>query len=127
MTKKIVPKTKNDNETIGYRIKVIRTSMGLNQKEFAELLDTYQVKISHIESNILQPNLNIIKKLAAMGYDMNWLLNGEPSPQIAEYVSTNIEIMKIATVLEKLDINQLKFISNFIDLYLNSLKGGKNL
>lgn len=124
MTKKIVPV--NNNETMGYRLKVIRTSLGLNQKEFAKLFNTHQEKISSIERNLTAPTLAIIQKISSMGYDMNWFLNGVQQENIADYVSNNIEIMKIVASLESLNSKQIKFISNFVDMYINSLEGGTN-
>lgn len=124
MTKKIVPV--NNNETMGYRLKVIRTSLGLNQEEFAKLFNTHQEKISSIERNLTAPTLTIIQKISSMGYDMNWFLNGVQQENIADYVSNNIEIMKIVASLESLNSKQIKFISNFVDMYINSLEGGTN-
>lgn len=124
MTKKIVPV--NNNETMGYRLKVIRTSLSLNQEEFAKLFNTHQEKISSIERNLTAPTLAIIQKISSMGYDMNWFLNGVQQENIADYVSNNIEIMKIVASLESLNSKQIKFISNFVDMYINSLEGGTN-
>lgn len=124
MAKKIVPV--NNNETMGYRLKVIRTSLGLNQEEFAKLFNTHQEKISSIERNLTAPTLTIIQKISSMGYDMNWFLNGVQQENIADYVSNNIEIMKIVASLESLNSKQIKFISNFVDMYINSLEGGTN-
>lgn len=124
MTKKIVPV--NNNETMGYRLKVIRTSLCLNQEEFAKLFNTHQEKISSIERNLTAPTLAIIQKISSMGYDMNWFLNGVQQENIADYVSNNIEIMKIVASLESLNSKQIKFISNFVDMYINSLEGGTN-
>lgn len=124
MSKKIVPV--NNNETMGYRLKVIRTSLGLNQEEFAKLFNTHQEKISSIERNLTAPTLAIIQKISSMGYDMNWFLNGVQQENIADYVSNNIEIMKIVASLESLNSKQIKFISNFVDMYINSLEGGTN-
>lgn len=124
MAKKIVPV--NNNETMGYRLKVIRTSLGLNQEEFAKLFNTHQEKISSIERNLTAPTLAIIQKISSMGYDMNWFLNGVQQENIADYVSNNIEIMKIVASLESLNSKQIKFISNFVDMYINSLEGGTN-
>lgn len=124
MSKKIVPV--NNNETMGYRLKVIRISLGLNQEEFAKLFNTHQEKISSIERNLTAPTLAIIQKISSMGYDMNWFLNGVQQENIADYVSNNIEIMKIVASLESLNSKQIKFISNFVDMYINSLEGGKN-
>ena len=125
MAKKIVPA--NNNETMGYRLKVIRNSLGMNQEEFAKLFNTHQEKISSIERNLRAPTLAIIQKISSMGYDMNWFLNGvQQDNNLADYVSNNIEIMRIVAALEALDNKQLKFISNFVDMYIDSLKGGKN-
>lgn len=113
-------------ETIGTRIKIIRESLGLNQKEFAKKLNTYQVKISDMERDVSQPTLEILKKISTLGFDMNWFLSGSPTVNISNYIGKNIEIIKIITVLEKLDSKQLKFISNFLDLYTNTLDLGGN-
>lgn len=115
-------------ETLGTRIKIIRESLGLNQKEFAKKLNTYQVKISDMERDVSQPTLEILKKISTMGFDMNWFLSGSPTANISNYIGKNIEIIKILTVLEKLDSKQLKFISNFLDLYTSTLdlEGGND-
>lgn len=124
MAKKIVPE---NNETMGYRLRVIRNSLGMNQAEFAKLFNTHQEKISGIERNLTAPTLSIIRKISSMGYDMNWFLNGEQQDAgVADYVSNNIEIMKIVAALEELNNKQIKFISNFVDMYIESLKGGNN-
>lgn len=125
MAKKIIPA--NNNETMGYRLRVIRNSLGMNQEEFAKLFNTHQEKISGIERNLTTPTLAIIQKISSMGYDMNWFLNGvQQDAGVADYVSNNIEIMKIVAALEELNNKQIKFISNFVDMYIESLKGGNN-
>lgn len=125
MAKKIIPAS--NNETMGYRLKVIRNSLGMNQEEFAKLFNTHQEKISSIERNLTAPTLAIIQKISSMGYDMNWFLNGvQQDTNLADYVSNNIEIMRIVAALENMDNKQIKFISNFVEMYIESLEGGKN-
>lgn len=125
MPKKIIPAS--NNETMGYRLKVIRNSLGMNQEEFAKLFNTHQEKISSIERNLTAPTLAIIQKISSMGYDMNWFLNGvQQDTNLADYVSNNIEIMRIVAALENMDNKQIKFISNFVEMYIDSLEGGKN-
>ena len=125
MVKKIIPAS--NNETMGYRLKVIRNSLGMNQEEFAKLFNTHQGKISSIERNLTAPTLAIIQKISSMGYDMNWFLNGvQQDTNLADYVSNNIEIMRIVAALENMDNKQIKFISNFVEMYIESLEGGKN-
>ena len=122
MVKKIIPAS--NNETMGYRLKVIRNSLGMNQEE---LFNTHQEKISSIERNLTAPTLAIIQKISSMGYDMNWFLNGvQQDTNLADYVSNNIEIMRIVAALENMDNKQIKFISNFVEMYIESLEGGKN-
>ena len=112
---------------MGYRLRVIRNSLGMNQEEFAKLFNTHQEKISGIERNLTAPTLAIIQKISSMGYDMNWFLNGvQQDTNLADYVSNNIEIMRIVAALEELNSKQIKFISNFVDMYIESLKGGNN-
>ena len=125
MAKKIIPAS--NNETMGYRLKVIRNSLGMNQEEFAKLFNTHQEKISSIERNLTAPTLAIIQKISSMGYDMNWFLNGvQQDTNLADYVSNNIEIMRIVAALENMENKQIKFISNFVEMYIDSLEGGKN-
>lgn len=125
MVKKIIPAS--NNETMGYRLKVIRNSLGMNQEEFAKLFNTHQEKISSIERNLTAPTLAIIQKISSMGYDMNWFLNGvQQDTNLADYVSNNIEIMRIVAALENMDNKQIKFISNFVEMYIESLEGEKN-
>lgn len=125
MAKKIIPAS--NNKTMGYRLKVIRNSLGMNQEEFAKLFNTHQEKISSIERNLTAPTLAIIQKISSMGYDMNWFLNGvQQDTNLADYVSNNIEIMRIVAALENMDNKQIKFISNFVEMYIDSLEGGKN-
>lgn len=67
--------------SIGERIKKVRKSQGLNQKDFATQLGISQTHISGIESNKEKPSLTLIKLISIKFYiDEEWLLNGSEQP-----------------------------------------------
>ena len=46
----------------GENLKQVRTEMGINQKQFAEMLQTTQQRVSEWERGVIEPTLsNIIK------------------------------------------------------------------
>lgn len=67
-------------ETIGQRIKRLRTQAVLSQDELGEQAGVTKATISRLENNKLErtPNRATIRRLAsALGVDPWWLLTGE--------------------------------------------------
>ena len=62
---------------IADRIKQIRETKGLSQKEFAETLNTALTRISEYERDKVKPTTEILTKLAEIHkININWLLTG---------------------------------------------------
>lgn len=72
-------KTKKSIEIdIGRRLKKLRMSLGLSQKEFSGYLDIANNTLSKYESNDRRPGLEILIKLKKLFFiDLNWLIAGE--------------------------------------------------
>lgn len=63
---------------VGKRIADIRRKNGLNQAEFAEILNTSRAIISQIEIGRTEPSLKIIRQIAAKcSISYEYLLDGE--------------------------------------------------
>lgn len=105
------------------RLKKVRESLGLSQKELASKLGDIPVSaISKYERGEVKPSFDMIAKYGSLGIDANWLLTGEgpmcldqqgqPSPsdctddetrEAAEVVQRDILARKIAVMLGKMD------------------------
>jgi phage repressor protein C with HTH and peptisase S24 domain len=65
---------------LGERISSIRKMMGKNQQEFADMFDVKQATISSWETNIRQPDIKTLLKIADLGKcTLDWLLTGTES------------------------------------------------
>lgn len=66
------------DDTLGNRIKSIRTKIGLTQQDFSEILNLSQAHISNIEANKDKPSGKVIKQICmAFGIDKEWLETGK--------------------------------------------------
>lgn len=59
------------------RIKIIRESMGLSQKDMAKTLGSSLPSIQNYEAGNSVPGGNIFEALVKLGFNANWLLTGE--------------------------------------------------
>lgn len=63
--------------SIGERVKRVRDSEGMNQRDFASRVGTSAGRISEIESDKSVPGGDLLIRLnAEFGVDLNWLLTG---------------------------------------------------
>jgi transcriptional regulator with XRE-family HTH domain len=71
-------KTQKSIETdMGRRIKKLRMSLGLSQREFSDYLGIANNTLSKYESNDRTPGLEILIKLKKLFFiDLNWLIAG---------------------------------------------------
>lgn len=78
----MIEKKISRKNTIGVRAKIIRTRLGLTQKEMVKVLqengiETSQSVISSIEKDVRKPTLEIMELLATKwNVDLNWLIIG---------------------------------------------------
>lgn len=69
---------------IGERVKRVRDSVGLNQRDFASRLGTSAGRVSEIESGKSVPGGDLLIRLnAEFHVDLNWVLTGEESKTAA--------------------------------------------
>lgn len=81
--------------SINNRIKEVRTSNKLTQKEFSDSLGIKQSTLSQIEREIIQPSLNIIQKIIGnYNISYNWLIDGSefgnPKSEYSKVVLGNV-------------------------------------
>ena len=62
--------------TAGDRLKIVRESFNLNQKEFADKIEITQVNLSRYENNKYYIPDETKEKLYQLGVNLNWLLTG---------------------------------------------------
>ena len=82
--------------TIGERLKSLRKTLGLSQKEMAKVLGLSLVAYQYYEGGQRKPNLEKLHLLAQkFGVNLHWLLTGEGEPFVGEAVKKkdrNIEL-----------------------------------
>jgi len=66
------------------RIKIVRESLGKNQKEMAISLEASLSAIQSYESGRQLPGGKVLDTLARMGFNVNWLLTGEGEMRLGE-------------------------------------------
>lgn len=60
----------------GENLKQARTEMGINQKQFAEMLQTTQQRVSEWERGVIEPTLsNIVKIIKVLGVSLEELID----------------------------------------------------
>lgn len=99
------------------KIKELRKSKGMSQKELADLLYVNQTAVSQWERGITYPNQNTIKKLADyFDVTIDCLLGHEkmPSDNAPESISS-----KITDLFNQLDDNQQKIALDYLEFLLS--------
>jgi phage repressor protein C with HTH and peptisase S24 domain len=108
-------------KTLGQRIKYIRTKAGLDQKEFADLLDVKtSAAVSNWEKDKREPDIYTLQKVAKFGgTTVEWLILGEKENKPNETVSLISPKMSADAVREnfykymtKLAMNPFPIVSN---------------
>ncbi len=127
--------------TIGERIKLVRKSKKLTQKDFASHVLVSASYISRVESNKETPT-DMLAKLIALEFNVNydWILNGSGSMNINEndfdyfvralgpqyrqdICSLYVEINNSLNNLENADyLNVLALLDNLIQLFNSNIK-----
>lgn len=63
--------------TLSERLKNMRESLGLTQKDMAKHLRIASRTWQNYEEGVHEPSWKVLETLGTMGFDMNWLLTGE--------------------------------------------------
>lgn len=111
-------------DTIGRRVRVMRTYFKQSQSEFAKELGISQSAMSAIEKDASTPSYEILCTLGKMGFHLNWILYGEsdslPPRAILDHVAGSHELQKINKILERLPPDKLTAVRKAMELLLRS-------
>lgn len=66
------------------RIKTVRESLGLSQKDMAKAINASLPSIQNYEAGKSVPGGDVIKSLVKLGFNANWLLTGEGTMRLEE-------------------------------------------
>ena len=103
---------------VGKKIKLIRTTLGLSQAKFCELLDIGIGGLKKYELGSSEPGYSVIEKLAnnkATSIYTMWLLTGKTHPQIGQ-ISPGDNLSK-----HDATISESEFEDQFVDKVAQSL------
>ena len=111
-------------DTIGRRVRVMRTYFKQSQSEFAKELGISQSAMSAIEKELSTPSYEVICALGRMGFHLNWILYGEsdslPPRAVLDHVAGSHELQKIDKMLETLPPSKLTAVRKAMELLLRS-------
>jgi transcriptional regulator with XRE-family HTH domain len=122
-------------DTISDRIKHLRKSENLTQKDFAKRLLISQSYLSGLESGNETPTSKLLKLICLeFGVKESWLLNGTDNMYDDVYENdksvladtSNSALLKILTLLSTSSNVEYGFIANCIDLFATILKQSTN-
>lgn len=90
---------------VGERLKRLRKSKGLKQKELAEIVYVSPSAVSQYENGRSQPSRETLEELArCFGVTVDYLLGYSPSPNLEEKMnSIYYDNVTVAALLEKCD------------------------
>ena len=75
----------NKNEIFGKRLKLLRNKIGKNQEEIANAIGVSRARYSHYENNHVEPDIDLIRKLADYhNVDTDYLLGRTDTPRYIE-------------------------------------------
>ncbi len=104
-----------ENVDFSIRLKELRSSMGMTQKEFSELVGTSSVTLSSYENNTTTPSLDFLKNLAVKcNVSIDWLCGLSSKKNLSNTpptIETYSDFMKIMFSLED---SQLNFERNIL-------------
>ena len=73
------------NDIFGKRMKILRDKKGLNQEDIANEIGISRASYSHYETNRVEPDLNIIRKLSDYhNVTTDYLLGKSDQPHLTE-------------------------------------------
>lgn len=107
---------------IGDRVKQVRTSFHLNQREFCQKIDLPQSRLSEIESGKIKPSYTALQGIAeTFSVSLDWLILGKGQmAYVQSLVEQNIspEELQLLSGFRKLsDVNKIK-IEGMIEMKL---------
>jgi len=106
---------------IGEKIKKVRESKGLSQKEVAIALSMNPSQYSKIENGKVDPQFSSIERVAtALGVDIAGIVSSDK--MITDVNSLNKSVVEKVQLIEQLQENQKKSIFSIIDMAVYNIK-----
>ena len=92
-------------EIFSIRIKELRTSLNMTQKEFSEHVGIKQQTLSGYERGIMKPPLDIAKEIAEKcNVSLDWLCGLTDKKNYSDKIETYSDVIKILGQIEQTDI-----------------------
>lgn len=118
----MVKRKENQEETIGTRFRVVRKAKHMNQCEFADVLGISQAYLSSIETGRRVPKLEVVQKLAELGFPLKWIMDGadttgEKKKELSR-AQRRKDIEFITEATDEMDDREVHFVKEWISLYL---------
>lgn len=110
--------------TLGERIRRIRKTNQLSQKQFANIIGVSQGTLSELEKNKYKPSIDIIIGIQHnFKVELEWLVNGNDMQNCNTYcINLNEKEQKMIPIFRKLTYDDQDEILDFIRIKLNRYK-----
>ena len=114
--------------TLGQKIKQLRNSKGLTQKELAPLINTTRETLANWEVNRATPDIETIKSIADFFcVSVDYLLDRATlTPQTTELSQEDLALLEVARQLKNLPDTDRKEIESYIQYKEHSNKNKKS-
>ena len=120
--KKDADASKAADDTVGRRIRVMRTYFKQSQESFAKELGISQSAMSSMEQDLTSPPYEVLCALGRMGFNLNWILYGDADDlsqrAVLDHVAGSHEMQKINKLLSPLPIERLTAVRKAMELLL---------
>jgi len=99
-------------KTLGAKIKLLRTTMGLSQEKLAELIDINTRNLSKIETDLSFPSAENLYKLSkVLNFDINEIFEDNFK---GKSVPKNTQIAKLIAEINDLSEEDLKIVAGLV-------------
>lgn len=121
-----IAEQKASAEESGRRLKILRTTLQMTQREFASFLGFPQSTISSCERGTRRIPIGMLTILSEKGYDANWLALGRDVDQSPYHLQRGADILAIEDQLNRLSDDAVHLTRNWVDL-LVTFQGAQGL
>lgn len=97
---------KVSRQAIGLRIRALRKETGLNQKDFAEILQVSHTTLSSYETGDAYPSIDVLARLVkTSGKSLDWIVFGATMPEVdqEEISEQEIRLLQLFRQARKID------------------------
>jgi len=109
-------------DTIGQRIKELRTKLNMTQSDLAQKVCMTYVQIGRYEKRGAMPSADVLKKLAdALNTTADFLANGSSDNVAAEHLRDK-ELLNLFRAVEQMESSDKTMIKTFLDALVTKRK-----